>query len=566
MALYTVECFKNSGFTPGNVPDSLTTLRAASNTFTLPAVWVLQNRDRASVKLAVNYDTIKNVDYCLIGDMYYWVTSVAMHNENMAEIFLQPDYLTSVGINNMIITSGWCTRRHVTTDNLFTNTIDEAFSPSEPLSIDVDASNTLTPGSDRSSYNIITSTVDLGLPDIATTARTFTDQASALTVTVPIIPPAPYASKYNLAITEGVETYSNSKMPSTMAFNGDDATVKANIQAVRSLGIEQAITGAYNVPKCYVETAVPDSNGKGYIGFTSVVATAETNLNPVYQSGVKNKKAFSGQFQRICVASTASSGQAEFEAHDIWDSGNFKFRLFADLMVGGRPYCRPHTYHGNTSNLFLGAIEGGVWQNQPLALEAGSGTAVSTLGTRRNLQAGTISANYGMVMDLAKGGMGVVDQLTSDKGSTMGAIGAGAGGLFNAVSGIVRNSYRLGEMNFQQQIRNNVVAPNVAFALSPGLQNYFGNFFFAYRYRLSTNDTIRFDNYLTQFGYAVNEPLTTDCFQGRANFNFVQATGVNIDSPHPVTMRLGAIEQISQGVRVWHTTPNIGAMYDNPIS
>jgi hypothetical protein len=552
---YNIECFSGSGFSPNNVPDSIATLRSASTSFTLPGVWVLQNRDRGSVKVATTYNDIKNVDYCSIGDMYYWVTGITMHNENMAELMLEPDYLTSIGIGNLNITSGWCTRRHVQSDGLFDNVLDEAFSPTEPLKVDVDSSNTLTPGSDRTSLHVVMATVDLSNPDISTAARTFTDSTTALTVTVPIIPPARYSTRYALEITSDNSTYSNSKIPSTMAFNGDNAVVKTNIQAVRSLGIEQAITGAYNIPMCYVDAVVDDVPGVSYAGFVSVVKDVETNLNPEYQSGIKNKKAFSGQFQRVCLASTASASQAEYEAHDIWESGNFKFRLFADLMPTGRPYCKPSVYHGNTSNLFLGAVEGGVWQNQPLAFSQPSGSAIDMANTRREIETGTVTSSGGVVTNIVGG---VASGLA---GNVAGAVSGGVG----AVTGFANGVYNMADQVFQHNVRNIVVAPNVVFPLTPGLQNYLGNFFFAYRYRLSENDTIKFDNYLTQFGYATNEPLTDSCFTGRVNFNYVKAEGINIDSPHPLTMRLGAIKQLTDGVRVWHTAPTIGAMYNNPI-
>ena len=78
---------------------------------------------------------------------------------------------------------------------------------------------------------------------------------------------------------------------------------------------------------------------------------------------------------------------------------------------------------------------------------------------------------------------------------------------------------------------------------------------------------IRFDNYLTQFGYAVNETLDSTAFSGRAHFNYVSAEGVDVKiSNQPAYIRDGVARQLESGVRIWHTAPSHSKLLDNPIS
>ena len=124
-----------------------------------------------------------------------------------------------------------------------------------------------------------------------------------------------------------------------------------------------------------------------------------------------------------------------------------------------------------------------------------------------------------------------------------------------------------GQMNNNMALTNSMqVRPDVQFSVIPTLQNYVGNYFIEYRYRLSASDMSRFDDFLTQFGYAVDEPLTKDCFTGRTNFNYIVADSVNIKSSAPLYLREGVINQLQSGVRIWHTKPSRDKLLNNPIS
>ena len=103
---------------------------------------------------------------------------------------------------------------------------------------------------------------------------------------------------------------------------------------------------------------------------------------------------------------------------------------------------------------------------------------------------------------------------------------------------------------------------------------YVGNKFFLVRHRLSDADTIRYDKYLTAYGYSTSEPLTAECFTCRQYFNYVRATDVNIEfkSGTPnfgLRTRQQIANQLNAGVRIWHVLPNSetgrSAFDNNPI-
>ena len=125
----------------------------------------------------------------------------------------------------------------------------------------------------------------------------------------------------------------------------------------------------------------------------------------------------------------------------------------------------------------------------------------------------------------------------------------------------------MNRVNFNDNVRSLLKAtPEIQFPVVPQLQDFIGNKFYEMHYRLSNTDMTRFDNYLTQFGYAVSEKLTTACFTGRTHFNYVQGEDVTLNATAPLYLRNGAAEQIMNGVRIWHTKPSSSALVDNPIA
>ena len=113
----TVRCYYNTGLSVSNCLDSYLSLDTLGFDYKdFSNVAIKQDRGLINIKLSTNYENIKDADYCRINDICYWVTSIHMLNDNVADVQLQQDYLTTLGITGLDVISGWCTRRHVVDD------------------------------------------------------------------------------------------------------------------------------------------------------------------------------------------------------------------------------------------------------------------------------------------------------------------------------------------------------------------------------------------------------------------------------------------------------------------
>lgn len=551
----TVEVFKHTGLSLNNIPDSAATLRAlfSADMSTYPNIMVLQDRGLVTITIQTTWEGIKNADYvCIGGQTYYWVVNIQMKNDKAAELTLATDYLTTIGLENIDIVSGWCTRRHVTLDPLFGNVMDEPFAPQQAMVIDM--GERIEPVIGAGSFiNMICCTVDLETFEFE--ADTYTDPVDSAFVTVPKVPPASTATE--IYFNAGANLYQFT-MPQVTIYNIDNVEVQKKVQSLRSLGIESAIIATYKVPSGY---AVPIEVGEGRLqSVGSNFFTREIGSLPFEYYEVKNKKALSGQYNRYRLYSVTSGDAAEYRADEIFEYGrtNPSVVMFADAQPTGKPYCRPKSYKGNEEDIFIEMVSGSPWQNFQIAFNTVSGQAFLDQQQNRKRFEQTTQA---------------VGQVGNAIGSIVDGI-KNPGAAISAATNIVTNAATLAANinNSEQDYQNaqNVVIPDIRFPISYNLQNYLNNAFWMARVRLSDSDIIRFDSFLTQFGYAVSEPLKDEHFFGRVHFNYVKANGVNIKTregkPFDLVTRAGAIAQIESGVRVWHTRPDVAAMYDNPIA
>ena len=67
------------------------------------------------------------------------------------------------------------------------------------------------------------------------------------------------------------------------------------------------------------------------------------------------------------------------------------------------------------------------------------------------------------------------------------------------------------------------------------------------------------------YGYAQSKPLEKSDFTNRRYFNYVQADGVNVGGNIGLRIREMIAQQLSGGVRIWHTLPNPSYYNNNPI-
>lgn len=586
----TVKLYYNTGLGPGNCLDSISKLDTLGFTSReCPQVAILQDRGRVDIRINISYDNVKDADYCKINNVGYWVIGIAMLNENVASLTLQQDFITTIGVNNITILGGWCTRRCVTDDTIFSNVIPEDFIPMHELV--VDGCTEISNGSSNSGHiNVVLSSVNLFDLEKVAEAYTDTDDNKVLVPQLPLVNEGQTIYRFH---PNSSDTYSTD-IAMTSAYDPNNETVRQGIQQLRSLGIESAIGASYQIPNDWVGGTSINVNGLYTVLSDQNNHGVSSSLNTHWGS-YKNNKVYSGQFQTIVCYSICSGERTEFSVEDIVDSsGNVKWSLFADLRYNGYPACKPTVFKSKTNYSQFGVIKGAGWQQTPFMYNLPSGYAVdiSTLVRESNFRTKStaIQAAFDLpgqlgsvaekaVMSTANYNMNALNNANIENPSEFAGataynniqykssmIGTAGGAISNLGSTIInrmaiKRSFATAATDAARQLR-----PDIQFPVIPQLQDFLGNKFYEMRYRLADVDMQRFDNYLTAFGYAVYEPLTKDCFGGRTNFNFVQADDVNIKSNFPLYFNTGAIDQIQSGVRIWHTAPSRAKLYDNPIS
>lgn len=560
----SVTLYYETGLSPGNCLDSISKLSSLAFTAkTFPNVAIKQDRGRVDIKINATYADVKNADYCKINSSGYWVTGINMLNDHCAMILLQQDYLTTIGVSNLSIVSGWCTRRSVSDDTLFKNTLPENFTPSQELV--VSGCTEISNGSSETGHiNVLLCNLDiLNLTDLAK-AYTATLAGKDVNVVVPKLPSiTDGGTKYYFHPQGASNTYSTN-IAMTKAFNPNNTKVKEGVSEVRALGIESCIGASYNLPLQWVD-ATEDGNGV-YTMFVDKWKNTKSSLSTHWGS-YKNNKVYSGQFQSIVCYSICSGEQNTFKVEDVVNSdGEILWTLFADLRYNGYPACKPSTYRNKHNSSMFGVVKGANWQQTPFMYTYGSsGYAVGLQSAAQNYIANQLGVAGGIVGSGANIVSGMVGSDLSGGEAQANNLALGTKIVSNGVSAGARLA--MNRVNFNDNVRSLLKAtPEIQFPVVPQLQDFIGNKFYEMHYRLSNTDMTRFDNYLTQFGYAVSEKLTTACFTGRTHFNYVQGEDVTLNATAPLYLRNGAAEQIMNGVRIWHTKPSSSALVDNPIA
>jgi len=150
---------------------------------------------------------------------------------------------------------------------------------------------------------------------------------------------------------------------------------------------------------------------------------------------------------------------------------------------------------------------------------------------------------------------------------------------FNPSSGFISSLFNARVNKLKRNIvKSNLIiqTPQTWFPVDNTLSLFYGNSYYVIRERLSDADTIKFDKYLTMYGYAVNEPLTKECFYGRQYFNYIECEDLNVGKLNvgsetgniqecPLRLKQSAIQMLENGVRIWHTQVTQEAFNNNPI-
>lgn len=561
MSLYPVKLYYNTGFDSINIPDSPLLLGLSLNK-NFPAIWILQDLDIIQVKINAKWSDIEGADYCVINNKYYFITNVVQENINVALLQLELDAITTIGLANISVNSGWCTRRHVTDDTPFSNTIEEPFTPTEigvtdfqeiPVNTDV-------------SWVIMGSTVSLDeIPEIA---KTFEDIKTKKSVTIPLITPVENGT--TVKMYTNISTIMEQELPNLALYNlkreGFEEKYKEIIQILRSLGIESAITCCYVLyPIAQLEAEYNSGDNSSIKTLTSRIQAHQMNNLEYKWETVSNNKVYAGQFNKYTVYSVCSGDKQDFYASQIKGVDDVfapSFVVWLDASPLGRSYCRPEFYEGNSGmdglDAFIACTQGSTWLNTPVLLSGASGSTLNTINAdfKNNQQlAATLASTIGAVGSAAS--MVAVAGALASTGvgipAAIGAIGTAASAAVNVGNSI----NQMQKTTFDVQVANNLRAPEVKFPVTDSLQAFVGNGFYVTRTRLSHADTVRFDRFLTMYGYAVSEPLNTLSWVGREYFNYIKATDVSLNVPVniPLRVKLKAEAQIMNGVRIWHVKP-----------
>lgn len=533
-----VRCYYDTGFNPQNIPYTADILTENFRPKTFPDCFILQNKGLATLRINTSWNEIDGVDYLLIqtdtANVWYFVVGIQMLNENCAELQLVMDALTTCGLNNIEITSGWCIRRHVREDSLFSNIIPEPFTPSNELVLDQGKELKLDGGSPLGDVDIVGATFNLN--GLFNAAQEFRSE-SGNTVIVPKVPSFDKTTYSTIRMIAGAKVFDN-RLPNLYLFNLD--YVRPQLDQARSLGLDMAITACYRIPQGYA--GLTDMTIEGlYKSIANNSSFIDSELPFKYTPNVLNNKVFA-LFNNYVLASICSGERIEFNADEIFVNGapSPSFRLWADVSPNGCPYCRPTIYRGNGSDPFMMCVKGMNWQNTPLAFNVKSGAAFDAQIRANRLDYRELEYPAKM-LDLS---------FRTLKGVITGSSGAEAM-LFEDKMAL---EYLKEDTQWEQE--QNYRVPEIRFPRDESIQNFIGNTFWVYRTRLSQNDVARFDKFLSMYGYAVDEALTDECFNCRQNFNYVVCRDVNIKVNQSSFIRRMAESQLEGGVRIWHTVPD----------
>lgn len=585
----TIKLYHDTGLTAGNCLASaslLANFRATS----IPDVALQQDSDITAVRIEITWNKVKSADYCVINSWCYWITGIVMLSDNVAELRLSLDVITSIGISNLDVIGGWCTRRCVVDDTPYSNVIAENFTPQNPYVIQM-GSEIIPKGKFA---NVLVSTVRLEQAALENLAKYYEPPEGlidGLGVTIPLLPAFdnPEITKWTVKSLEfGVKTH---VMPPYVAYDLSRLDVLNDpLAIVRSLGIESALVDSYQISDGWCDTFAADEKGRANI-VSCVGGTHVSTITPTW--GVyKNNKAYTGQFHRIVLFSVATGESAEFKPEDVVADNQFQWSYTADPRPSGCPLIYPSTYRGAANQQMFYMVHGAMWSRLPLKFfqPSGSQYALSTASFNNDLAARNMFSNMlsaglnignnilGSVVTGGIGGLGGM-QLKSDlnfgnqpvQDATSMQLAqpnfSGAGILGGAV-GVIQaganyfNNVETNNFAAKQQMRfdSHILFPKIG-----QLSDYIGNSFYDMRIRLDSRDMVRFDAYLTRYGYAVDEPLTAACFTGREHFNYVQATGAEIITGRGNRYDNLVSTVLAAGVRIWHKPPTSAAYENNPI-
>ena len=480
MSAYNCRIYLNSGFNAVNIPDRPALLNEVDYV-DVAALQIYQDEWLDKIAVRAEYDTIKNADYVKVGNWYYFVTSITMTSIDCAQIELAPDFLLSAGgIFHIKFLDGITKRAHVSDDTYGKWCDDDPLTaPSEPLKLDIITQNPAE--SSNLNYQLVESTLDLGLMGAADGARQFgiddTGDGESEGVVVPMSYPS--MSPATVYKAQGMGTgadLGSTLYPLNQKSSGTNINpIKDGIEKCRTLGIENCITNVVEIPAGYVTvTTNSEETQLGGVGlpasyyFNKVngtytgqkfmydaiksardwtyvseiqgnVLSKNTTLAYNYAT-VKNKRVLYGKYNRVGILTNAGN-KTEYNPENVYDSNEttIQYKVFADPHTNGCPYFNFKTINGYTAtNInWMGAVKGLQWKKLPLVFNGASGSALTRQEFANSRQLADMQfahSRTGFLNELALfadniTGRAAQSAVTEGVGTTVGTIGTAIGAI-----------------------------------------------------------------------------------------------------------------------------------------
>lgn len=569
---YQVKLYKNTGFNPENIPASPAVLESVASSGTVPALEIMQQRYLSGVRISTTWDDVKDVDYCKIGDEYYFVgNGIRMVASDVAYLPLELDPITSVGgVGNIKVLDGQTERYSGVTVG---SGDDPLLAPKNTM--DIEGGWIL---GDTTGTEYIECTLSPG-GTVQGEGRTFEDAATGETVCVP-------QAKECSIRTIFEDVAGNTSYRGTCLYDSTDADTRANIAGLRSLGLEGSIISHVRYPASMVDITTGGETHGGQtepiaarVKGTSVTAV-QLPISDDIASGYDNAAHINNSdYAKVGLVSCDGSS-VEFIPSDI-DISMGVTRI-TDPNPDGRPFFRFKKYKGDSSvgGFWKNAIAGMKWKNIPLLFMGASGSAISKIKTNEEL----MNNLYDLNKQVNKSALsGVANMLSfgattaaTNTARTMGtgSVISGGNAIANGLTTMQDMIYARGDMHIKDRkaileyATGTVQVPQLSFPYeAETLRDMNGNGVYCYRYKYSAADLARIDKLITRYGKKYVAALTEDMLVPGANDNyvFIQCNGVSVTHKTQAGrssnwLNQAIAGQLEGGVRIWNVAPTAGTV------
>lgn len=602
-----------------NIPDSPALLNQMS--FADAAVLDLnQERVLPYVRVRSDWNTVKNGDYCKVGDFFYFIENITMTSGDVAELTLVPDYVTSAGGPAALeILDGLTSRVHVIDDTYgLYGEDDPLMAPAYDMDVMIDVSS----GSfaDSGYYTFVETTLDLeamghysgghsgGVAPVRGKAIVAEEEPNGEFVTVPVAEYVPKGGRtlYSASLGQNM-TWRNMPSPECQWLCYMDDTnygqyIANGIAYARSLGVEESISGQYLIPQDMIISGGPVTNQGHVVSLTGKFGTPNCRNVPFEYGTANNKRVFYGS-QTPYTLMTAAGNSLTAKAEEIYGGAAEPIVAWTcDPRRDGRPYFRFNPMNGVNSliggrqvDFFRNAVAGAKWREIPMVFSGKSGSLldrIQTAASEKQRELGerqakesfgqqSFTAGIGNVLNTAMASIAIAGGIAAAPATGGASLAMIAGGTSLASSNI---NYGMGQVSraqsYQQYLEKSALdrsiemtmlgvrigasAPTIQFALDADLiADATGNGFVVTRDVYKQADIERIDKILTAYGYKHTKILETSDFTNRMYFNYVQAA-VSVGNL-PKWWADGIALQLNGGVRVWHVKPNHQYYNNNPV-